>query len=279
MKNWDIVISSKNKFFKLNFYEIWSYKDLILMFVKRDVITIYKQTILGPIWFVIQPVMTMLIYVFVFGNIANISTDGLPQPLFYLAGIIMWNYFSECFIQISETFVQNTEIFGKVYFPRIVIPISKIISSLIKFLIQFILFIIFLLFYTINMNVVNPSFWILLMPFLLVLLSALGLGFGLIFTSLTSKYRDLKFLMQFGIQLLMFSTPIIYPLSSLKGDVLEIMKLNPLTHIIEAFKFSFLGQGSLDFGGILYSTIFTILIVFFGIYVFNRTEKNFIDSI
>ena len=279
MKNWDIVISSKNKFFKLNFYEIWSYKDLILMFVKRDVITIYKQTILGPIWFVIQPVMTMLIYVFVFGNIANISTDGLPQPLFYLAGIIMWNYFSECFIQISETFVQNTEIFGKVYFPRIVIPISKIISSLIKFLIQFILFIIFLLFYIINMNVVNPSFWILLMPFLLVLLSALGLGFGLIFTSLTSKYRDLKFLMQFGIQLLMFSTPIIYPLSSLKGDVLEIMKLNPLTHIIEAFKFSFLGQGSLDFGGILYSTIFTILIVFFGIYVFNRTEKNFIDSI
>ena len=279
MKNWDIVISSKNKFFKFNFYEIWSYKDLILMFVKRDVITIYKQTILGPIWFVIQPVMTMLIYVFVFGNIANISTDGLPQPLFYLAGIIMWNYFSECFIQISETFVQNTEIFGKVYFPRIVIPISKIISSLIKFLIQFILFIIFLLFYIINMNVVNPSFWILLMPFLLVLLSALGLGFGLIFTSLTSKYRDLKFLMQFGIQLLMFSTPIIYPLSSLKGDVLEIMKLNPLTHIIEAFKFSFLGQGSLDFGGILYSTIFTILIVFFGIYVFNRTEKNFIDSI
>ena len=169
MKNWDIVISSRNKFFNLNFKEIWFYRDLILMFVKRDVITIYKQTILGPIWFVIQPIMTMLIYVFVFGNIANISTDGLPQPLFYLAGIILWNYFSECFMQISETFTQNTEIFGKVYFPRLVIPVSKLISSLIKFLIQFILFFIFFLYYKINMNLINPSIWILLTPFLLLI--------------------------------------------------------------------------------------------------------------
>jgi len=279
MKNWDIVISSRNKFFNLNFKEIWFYRDLILMFVKRDVITIYKQTILGPIWFVIQPIMTMLIYVFVFGNIANISTDGLPQPLFYLAGIILWNYFSECFMQISETFTQNTEIFGKVYFPRLVIPVSKLISSLIKFLIQFILFFIFFLYYKINMNLINPSIWILLTPFLLLILSGIGLGFGLLFTSLTSKYRDLKFLMQFGIQLLMFSTPIIYPLSSLKGNIFNIMEINPLTHILEAFKFSFLGQGSLNFGGLLYSTIFMLFTVLFGIYIFNRTEKNFIDSI
>tara|TARA_B100001564_G_C20669277_1_gene685270 strand:- start:7112 stop:7951 length:840 start_codon:yes stop_codon:yes gene_type:complete len=279
MENWDIHISSKNTFFKININEIRKYKDLIFMFVKRDVITIYKQTILGPTWFVIQPIMTMLIYIFVFGNIANISTDGLPQSLFYLAGIILWNYFSECFIQISETFNQNKEIFGKVYFPRLIVPFSKLISSLIKFLIQFLLFLIFLIYYKLNLNIIDPSIWILISPILVLNLSGLALGFGLIFSSLTSKYRDLKFLMQFGIQLLMFSTPIIYPLSSLKGNLLYAMKFNPLTHIMEAFKFSFLGIGYFSFYGLLYSIIFMFMIVLLGTYFFNKTEKNFIDSI
>jgi lipopolysaccharide transport system permease protein len=279
MKKWDINISSKNSFFNLDITELWKYKDLIFMFVKRDVITIYKQTILGPIWFVIQPIMTMLIYIFVFGNIANISTDGLPHSLFYLSGIILWNYFSECFTQISETFTQNTEIFSKVYFPRLVIPFSKLFSSSIKLFIQFILFLIFFFYYKLSLDIIDPSIWILLTPYLIVLLSGLGLGFGLIFTSLTSKYRDLKFLLQFGIQLLMFSTPIIYPLSSLDGDLLFLMKLNPLSHIIESFKFSFLGKGFLSFNGIIYSSIFMILIVFLGVFIFTKTEKSFIDSI
>ena len=279
MENWDIHISSKTTSLKINVNEIWRYKDLIFMFVKRDIITIYKQTILGPIWFVVQPIMTMLIYIFVFGNIANISTDGLPQPLFYLAGIILWNYFSECFIQISETFNNNKEIFGKVYFPRLVVPFSKLISSSVKFLIQFLLFLIFLIYYRLNLNIIAPSIWILIAPFLFLILSTLALGFGLIFSSLTSKYRDLKFLMQFGIQLLMFSTPIIYPLSSLKGNLLFAMKFNPLTHIMEAFKFCFLGNGYFSFFGLSYSIIFTFIIVLLGIYFFNKTEKNFIDSI
>lgn len=279
MKDWDLNITSENKLLKLNFREVWSYKDLVLMFVKKDVITTYKQTILGPLWFLIQPIMTLLVYIFVFGNIANISTDGLPQSLFYLSGIIFWNYFSECFLQTSDTFLQNSEIFGKVYFPRVVIPISKLISGLLKFFIQFLLFILIYSYYFFIDQKVSPNFYIVLMPLFVFILSGFGLGFGLLFSALTSKYRDLKFFLQFGVQLLMFSTPIIYPLSSLDGKILKIMQLNPLTHVFEAFKYAFLGKGVISFNGLIYSTLIMLLVLIVGLIIFNKTEKNFMDTV
>lgn len=279
MDKWDVNITSKNKFLNLNFKEIWRYKDLMMMFVKRDVITIYKQTILGPIWFLVQPVMTMLVFMFVFGNIANISTDGLPHSLFYLSGIILWNYFSECFIQTSDTFLQNSEIFGKVYFPRFIIPMSKSISGLLKFLIQFLLFFLIYCYYFFVEKLVSPTIFVAIIPLIVLVVAGYGLGFGLIFSSLTSKYRDVKFLMQFGVQLLMFSTPIIYPLSSLKGNVLFIMKMNPFTHVFEAFKYAFLGKGAVSFYGLIYSFLFMLIVLFIGIIYFNKTEKNFMDTI
>ena len=260
MKDWDIYISPRNKFLNLNLRELFQFKDLIFMFVKRDFITIYKQTILGPIWFIVQPIMTMLIYMFVFGNISNISTDGLPHSLFYLSGIILWNYFSECFIQTSDTFLQNSEIFGKVYFPRLVIPISKSISGGLKFSVQFILFICFYSYYLFFEELVNPNLWIIIFPFIVFIIVGYALGLGLLFSALTAKYRDLKFLLQFGVQLVMFATPIIYPLSSLKGDALFLMKLNPFTHLFEAFKFAFLGKGNLSEWGLFYSAIFMFIV-------------------
>ena len=279
MKDWDIYISPRNKFLNLNLKELFQFKDLIFMFVKRDFITIYKQTILGPIWFVIQPIMTMLIYMFVFGNIANVSTDGLPHSLFYLSGIILWNYFSECFIQTSDTFLQNSEIFGKVYFPRLVIPISKSISGGLKFSVQFFLFICFYSYYLFFEELVNPNLWIIIFPFIVFVVVGYALGLGLLFSALTAKYRDLKFLLQFGVQLVMFATPIIYPLSSLKGNALFLMKLNPFTHLFEAFKFAFLGKGSLSEWGLFYSALFMFIVLFFGFIFFNKTEKNFMDSV
>ena len=279
MQDWDLHITSRKKILTLNLRELWNFKDLLLMFVKKDVITIYKQTILGPIWFFVQPIMTTLIFMFVFGNIANISTDGLPQSLFYLSGIVLWNYFSECFIQTSDTFLQNTEIFGKVYFPRIIIPVSKVFSGFIKFLIQFSLFLAIFFFHFISNDLISPNVNILLTPIIVLIIAGYGLGLGLIFSSLTSKYRDLKFLLQFGVQLLMFSTPIIYPLSTLDGNALIFMKLNPLTHLFEAFKYSFLGNGVLNYIGIIYSFSIMLIVLLIGTIFFNRTEKNFIDSI
>jgi len=279
MQDWDLHITSRKKILTLNLRELWNFKDLLLMFVKKDIITIYKQTILGPIWFFVQPIMTTLIFMFVFGNIANISTDGLPQSLFYLSGIVLWNYFSECFIQTSDTFLQNTEIFGKVYFPRIIIPVSKVFSGFIKFLIQFSLFLAMFFFHFISNDQISPNVNILLTPIIVLIIAGYGLGLGLIFSSLTSKYRDLKFLLQFGVQLLMFSTPIIYPLSTLDGNALIFMKLNPLTHLFEAFKYSFLGNGILNYIGIIYSLSIMLIVLLIGTIFFNRTEKNFIDSV
>ena len=262
MKNWTIYIKPKRSLFQINIKEIWEFRDLIFMFIKRDIVTLYKQTILGPIWFFIQPILTMLIYIFVFANIAKLSTDGLPESLFYLSGIIMWNYFAECFNQTSDTFSQNSQIFGKVYFPRLILPISKIISGFIKFLIQSLLFYVVFFFYLVTTDFLNPSWWILLSPLLVILMAGFGLGFGLIFSSLTTKYRDLKFLIQFGVQLLMFATPIIYPLSSVKGKLLTIMNYNPFTHVFESFKFAFLGKGVNNIEGLTYSIIFMLFVLF-----------------
>ena len=273
-------ITPKRQFFDVNLKEIWDYKDLLFLFVKRDFISIYKQTILGPLWFFIQPILTTIIFTIVFGKIAGISTDGIPQILFYLAGITCWNYFSECLNKTSNTFIENQNIFGKVYFPRIIIPISIVASSLIKFKIQFLLFLLVFFYYLFSENThINPNLYIFLFPILLLTTSLLSLGVGLIITSLTTKYRDFRFLIQFGVQLWMYATPIIYPLSTLDGKLKTMAILNPMTSIIETFKFGFLGQGTFNWYYLLYTFIITFLLLFLGIIIFNKTEQNFMDTV
>lgn len=278
-EEWNIIIEPKRGLLSLNLKQIYDYRDLLFLFVKRDIITTYKQTILGPIWFFIQPILTMLIYIFIFGNVAKIPTDSVPQPLFYISGIIMWNYFSSCFSQTANTFVGNAGIFGKVFFPRLIVPLSQVTSNLIKFCIQFTLFLCIFFYYYYHNTSISPSYLILLLPLLLLIMAGLGLGFGLIFSSLTTKYKDLKFLMQFGIQLLMYATPVIYPLNSIPKEYLFWLKLNPISHIIETFKTAFLGSGQFSLNGLIYSFIFTIISLAIGIIIFNKTEKNFMDTV
>lgn len=277
--SWDLVIRPKRHLLDVNLKEIWDYRDLLYMFVKRDIITIYKQTILGPIWFFVQPIMTMLVYVVVFGNIAKIGTDGIPKPLFYLSGIIMWNYFAESFNKTSTTFVSNAGIFGKVYFPRLIVPLSLVTSGLIKFLIQFGLFLAVYLYFYFTRNDIHPNPWLLSTAYLLLLMAGLGLGFGIIFSSLTTKYRDLTFLIGFGVQLAMYATPIIYPMSLLGERMQAIMWWNPIAHIIETFKYGFLGAGEASITGLAYTTIFMIIVLTLGIIIFNRTEQTFMDTV
>ena len=278
--HWDLTIAPTRSLFDIKLKQLFHYRDLLFLFVKRDIAVIYKQTVLGPIWFFLQPVMTTIIYVFVFGSVANLSTDGIPKPLFYLSGIVIWNYFSDCFMQTSDTFVKNADIFGKVYFPRLISPLSVIISNLLKFFIQFLLFIgLYVYFILSPENQISPQIQIGFLPLYILMMSMLGLGFGLIFSSLTTKYKDLKFLIQFGVQLLMYATPVIYPLSSIPEKYQFYFKLNPITHIIEAFKFSFLGKGYFSNNGLLYSFCIISLILFFGILIFNKTEKDFMDTV
>ena len=280
MENWSDEITPKRSLLHVNFSEIFHYKDLLFLFVKRDFISIYKQTILGPIWFFIQPILTTLIFTVVFGRIAGISTDGLPQILFYLAGITCWNYFSECLTKTSNTFIENQNIFGKVYFPRLIMPLSIVCSSLLKFGIQFLLFlIVFLYFFVNDDNNLNPNIFILLFPVLILLTGLLSLGIGIFITSLTTKYRDFRFLIQFGIQLWMYATPIIYPLSTLEGKLKTMAIINPMTSIIETFKFGFLGHGTFDWYYLIYTAIFTFLTLIIGVLIFNKTEQNFMDTV
>ncbi len=278
-EDWDRVITPGRKLIELNIGEILSSKDLISMLVRRDIVTVYKQTILGPIWYVVQPVLTSLIFIVVFGNIAGISTDGLPKILFYFSGIVIWNYFSESLKTTSKTFKENEEIFGKVYFPRIIVPISKIISGLIKFGIQFVLFLVIYLYFWWNGFQSTVDTTILLFPVLLLVMAILGLGLGLILSSLTAKYRDLTFLIDFGVQLLMYATPIIYPISSVGDSYSGIIQLNPITPIVEAFRYILLGQGNLDIMYLLYSIIFALFTLTIGAIIFSRSEKTFIDTI
>jgi lipopolysaccharide transport system permease protein len=278
-KNWDIVIEPKKNLLDLRLKQILEYWDLLILLVKKDIVIVYKQTILGPLWFFVQPIMTTLIYTFVFGNIAKISTDGIPTPLFYMTGIIIWNYFSECFIKTSDTFSANAGVFGKVYYPRLINPLSVILSNGIKFLIQFSLFLVLFFYYYLNSNIIHPKFELILFPVFLIIMAFLGLGMGLIFSALTTKYKDLKFLLQFGVQLLMYASPIIYPLSTIKGNLKYIVQLNPITHVIEGCKYAFLGQGSFSLFGLLYSIIFTIILLFIGIIIFNKTERTFMDTV
>ena len=281
MDNFDLIIRPKRHAFDINFKEIWQYRDLLRMFVKRDVITVYKQTILGPIWFIVQPILTTLIYIVVFGNIAQISTDGTPMALFYLSGIVIWNYFAESFNQTSDTFTQNAAIFGKVYFPRLIMPLSKVVSGLIKFFIQLAFFLIVYAYYLVSQpGIVQANWTLALIPLYVVIMSMMGMGLGILFTSMTTKYRDLKFLITFGVQLLMYATPVIYPMSTIpEGKLKTLIQLNPLSPIVESFKYSFLGAGHFSYSALAYSAGFAIVTLIIGIIVFHKTERNFIDTV
>lgn len=278
-KQWDIIIEGKASLFDLKFRDVWHYRDLLLMFVKRDFISFYKQTILGPLWFFIQPVFTTLVFSFVFGNLAGISTDGLPQYLFYLSGITAWNYFSDCITKTSTVFKDNANIFGKVYFPRLIMPLSIVVSNLVRFGVQFVLFLLMMGYFAWQGASFHITSAIFLFPFLVLLMALLGLGLGLIISALTTKYRDLSFLVTFGVQLLMYGTTVIYPLSAAPAHYKVLIESNPMTFIIEAFRYGFLGKGSFSMEGLLYSTGVTLVIFFLGILIFNKTERNFVDTI
>ena len=281
-KDWDFIITNKSNLFNIDLGEIWRYRDLLTMYVKRDIVTFYKQTILGPLWFVIQPLFTTIMFMFVFGGIAGISTDGIPQAVFYLAGLVCWNYFQDCLSKCSDTFNPNQAIFGKVYFPRLVVPLSIVISNLIKMAIQFALFVVVYIYYFASGIAFHINTTICLVPLLIVMLGGLGLGFGMIISSMTTKYRDLRFLITFGIQLWMYATPVIYPLSVMKETYpkyIWILVANPLTAILEAFKYAFTGVGEFNWFYLSYSIVFTIVILMLGIVIFNRVQRNFMDVI
>lgn len=282
-RQWDLIIKGHSSLFDIGFNDLWRYRDLLGLFVKRDFVSFYKQTILGPLWFFIQPIFTTLVFMFVFGNLAGISTDGLPQILFYLAGITSWNYFSDCLTKTSTVFKDNASIFGKVYFPRLIMPLSIVTSNLVRFGVQLLLLVIMMVyfyFFPVAGTHFEITYAIVLFPFLIVIMALLGLGIGLIITAITTKYKDLVFLVSFGVQLLMYATPVIYPLSyAQQKGYGHIVALNPMTGIIEAVRFAFLGKGAFSFSSIGYSLLITIIILFFGILIFNKTEKNFVDTI
>lgn len=277
---WTEIIRPDRRLLDMQLNELWRYRDLLIMFVRRDFISTYKQTILGPIWFFIQPILTTLIYVIVFGRFAGISTDGAPMLLFYMIGITPWNYFSECLNKTATVFRDNAGIFGKVYFPRLILPLSIVISNLIKFSIQFLLFLLFYSYYLFqNEATVTPNLYILLCPLLLIIMAGLALGFGIIISALTSKYRDLIFLLTFGIQLLMYATPIIYPLSTVPEKYKLLIRLNPMTSIVETFRYAFLGTGTFDLLNLIYSLIFMLILVLTGTIIFNKVERSFMDTV
>lgn len=285
-ENWTTVIKPRNKLFEVNLKEIWDYRDLLTLFVKRTITVQYKQTILGPLWWVIQPALTVIMYMVVFGGIAGIPTDGIPQPLFYLGGVAMWQYFSDCLSKASNTFVSNAGIFGKVYFPRMIMPLSSIISNLVRFGIQLGLFVAFYLYYVIIGQAPCPNWYLLLFPLLVIMMAGLALGFGIIISSMTTKYRDLQILFSFVVQLWMYATPIVYPLSEVVGkkklgiDLATVMCLNPVTPIIETFKHGALGAGQfIGWEWLAYSFGFMLVVLAIGILIFNRVQKSFMDTV
>jgi lipopolysaccharide transport system permease protein len=285
-EQWTTVIKPRNKLFEVNLKEIWDYRDLISLFIKRNIITQYKQTILGPLWWVIQPALTVIMYMVVFGGIAGIPTDGVPQPLFYLGGVCMWQYFSDCLSKTSNTFVANAGIFGKVYFPRLVMPLSTVISNLVRFSIQFGLFVLVYVYYAIIGKAPHPNWYFALAPLLVVMMAGLALGFGIVISSMTTKYRDLQVLFSFIVQLWMYGTPIVYPLSQVAGktvlgmDLQFIMCLNPVTPVIETFKYGALNAGQfIGWGWLGYSFAFMVIVLALGILIFNKVQKSFMDTV
>lgn len=277
--NWTMEIRSKSGWFDIDLSELWRYRDLIILFVKRDFVAFYKQTVLGPLWFLLQPLLTTVIFTIIFSNIAHISTDGLPPFLFYMAGTVAWTYFASCMTQTSNTFINNAGIFGKVYFPRMVVPISIVISNLLTFAIQFLLFLVFAGYFYLKGSALHPNLWIVLFPFLLIQMAALGLGMGILISSMTTKYRDLALALGFGAQLWMYATPVVYPLSQIPAKWQWLFALNPMTAIVETFRYMFLGSGAIQPWMIGVSLGMTILILSLGIVLFSRVEKTFMDTI
>lgn len=277
--SWTTVIKPRNKLLRVDFREIWQYRDLYTLFVKRDIITQYKQTILGPAWFFIQPALTTIMYMIVFGGIAKISTDGLPQPMFYLAGIVCWQYFADCLNKTSSTFTANAAIFGKVYFPRLIVPLATVSSNLVRMGIQFLLFMAVYLYFILAGVRVTPNIYILLVPLLIIMLAGLALGFGIIISSMTTKYRDLTILFSFIVQLWMYATPVIYPLSTMKPGRQWIMGINPVTSIVEAFKYGTMGVGTFSWGMLGYSFAFMTVLLGAGIIIFNKVQRSFMDTV
>ena len=280
MQNSDItVVSAKRGLFNLNLKELWKYRDLVILFVKRDLKNVYKQTVLGPLWIVINPFLSTFVFTVIFGIIANISTDGIPQFLFYMSGNILWSFFSSCFNRASSTFLSNARIFGKVYFPRFVMPLSGIIYNSITFLVQFVMFAILLAVYALTGANVHPNLIVLALPILLIHIAFLGTGTGLIISSLTTKYRDLNVLVSFGLTLWMYLTPVVYPVSQIPESFRFIMLLNPVAPIMETFRYAFLGSGSFEWFFLLISAAVTAVLLILGMIVFNQVEKNFIDTV
>ena len=277
--NWTEVIRPRDSLLSLRLGEVWHYRDLLWMFVVRDFVTFYKQTILGPLWFFIQPIFTTIVFTVIFGRVAGIATDGIPKPLFYLSGLILWNYFADCFSSSSNTFRANQGVFGKVYFPRLVAPLSVVISRLLKLGIQLGLFVAVYLAYVFRGTELHPSAGLLLLPLLITLMAGLSLGFGFIISSMTTKYRDLAFLTGFGVQLWMYATPIIYPLSLVSEQYRWWIVINPMTSVVEGFRWGVFGESSFQWTYLLYSVGFTAVLLLLGIIVFNKTEKNFMDTV
>ena len=277
--SWDLVIRPHRKWFDLKLGELWRYRDLVMLFVRRDFVSTYKQTILGPLWYLIQPLLTTITFTVVFGNIAKLPTDGLPQFLFYMSGTVVWTYFATCLTKTSDTFVANAGLFGKVYFPRLAVPVSILISNLIAFAIQFVFFLAFMVYFALRGAPIRPNACILYTPLLLLIMAGLGLGFGLIVSAMTTKYRDLRFLVHFGVQLLMYATAVVYPVSAIPARFQPLLRANPMTSVIEAFRHAFLGGGSVSLGGLAYSFGFMVVIVALGAVIFNRVEATFMDTV
>ncbi len=279
-QNW--TIEAKSSILDLKLGDVWAYRDLLLLLVRRDYVSFYKQTILGPLWFFIQPLITTFIFTFIFGSLAGISTDELPQQLFYMAGITAWNYFSDCLVKTSTVFRDNANIFGKVYFPRLIMPLSIIVSNLVRFGVQMILFFMFMAYFYFTGEKFTITWAVILFPIIIILMGFLGLGLGLLICAMTTKYRDLAFLVTFGVQLLMYATTVVYPLSAaIKKfpDYAWIIKYNPMTSIIETFRYGFLGKGSFNWESLSWAAGITLLLLSFGIIVFNKIERNFVDTV
>lgn len=273
------TITPRKTLFDLKLKEVWHYRDLLILFVKRDIVVTYKQTIMGPLWFFIQPLLTTLMFFLVFGQIAGIPTGGVPPFLFYMGGITIWNYFSESLRLTSDTFVKNANVFGKVYFPRVITPLSIVCSNLVKFGIQLMLFLVVYFYYLLNSTAVQPNSTLLLLPVYILVIALMALSFGLIISAMTTKYRDLTFLIQFGVQLWMYITPVIYPVSQIPEKYQGLIMLNPVSPVVEAFKYSFTSSGTFSIIGLLYSTVFAIVFFLIGLAIFNRTEKTFMDTV
>ncbi len=281
-QDWLFEITPKNNFFALNLKEIWSYKDLLFLFVKRDVVTVYKQTVLGPLWYLIQPLFTSITFTIIFNNLAGIDTGKVPPFLFNLAGITIWNYFTSCLNETSDTFKKNASIFGKVYFPRVIMPLSVVISNLLKFGIQFLIFIAFYIYFYYQGAPISLNATVLFFPLLVVLMGVLALGLGMIISSMVTKYRDFTYLISFGVQLLMYVSAVMYPMSLIVSKIPKygwLIKYNPLAYVIETSRYMLLNIGNISISGLLYTTVITVVLFFLGLLIFNKTEKSFIDTV